>query len=87
MSVNAQNVSYNYARVYAKSDTVGIPDGPSGQKCCAIYNGGAGNIVAIMQNDETVLFTAVPIGVLEITCKRINATNTTAGPFVALYQN
>lgn len=76
--------SYTYWAVYAKSDTVAIPDGPGGQKCAAIYNGGAGNITAV-KNGVTCLFTAVPIGVVQISPDRIDSTNTTAGPFVALY--
>lgn len=50
----------------------------------AVYVGGGGNIVAIMDG-EVVTFVAVPTGtILPIRCTRINSTNTTATSLVAL---
>lgn len=52
----------------------------------AIYVGSSSNINMMLAEDNTaVLFTAVPIGVLWVRPKLILATNTGAGPFVALW--
>jgi hypothetical protein len=52
-----------------------------------IYVGGAGNLVAVMADNSTCVFTAPPVGtVLPIGVRRINATSTTATLLVALYQ-
>lgn len=64
-----------------KSDTVDFAKGP----CDAIYVGGAGIVQAVMWNDVVVPFTAVAGGYLNICCKRVNSTNTTATLLVALY--
>ena len=77
---------YNYARVYAKSDTVACPMDPNGNPAQAVYNGGAGNIVVANVDGSTTLLTAVPLGIVPITPYRINSTSTTAGPFVLLYR-
>jgi hypothetical protein len=75
-------VNYNYAIAVTTSDTVNLLPGLTN----AIYVGGAGNVVAVLENGDTVLFTAVPVGsVLPIRVKRINATLTTATALVALY--
>ncbi len=64
------------------SDTVNL-DNPTR----AIYVGGAGNVVAIMDGgDNAVTFVGVLAGtVLPISVKRINSTSTTATSLVALY--
>lgn len=68
-------------RAVTPSDTIAIKNGPAR----ALYVGGAGNIVAINENDEAVTFVAVPAGsILPIVTKRVNATNTTATSIVAL---
>lgn len=68
-------------RAVTPSDTVAIQGGPAR----ALYIGGAGNVVAINENDVAVTFTAVPAGtILPIATKRVNATNTTATALVAL---
>lgn len=72
--------SYNGAETVVPSDTV-----PFAVDARAIYVGGLGNVAAVMQDGQVVVFTAVPIGtVLPISCSRINATNTTASLMVAL---
>lgn len=56
-----------------------------GMNTRALYVGGAGNLVAVMDSGA-VTFTAVPAGtVLPIRCKRVNSTNTTATAIVALF--
>jgi hypothetical protein len=68
-------------RAVTKSDTVNIASGPAR----ALYVGGAGNLVAINENDVAVTFVAVPAGtILPIATKRVNSTNTTATNIVAL---
>lgn len=73
--------TWNVYRAITTSDTVDFPEGVTG----AVWVGGAGNVVAVMQNNLTVTFTGVTAGaVLPIAARRINATNTTATNMVAL---
>lgn len=52
----------------------------------ALYVGGTGNLVAVMDDGSTCLFSAIPVGtILPIQCKRVNSTSTTATLIVALY--
>ena len=52
----------------------------------AIYVGGAGNVVAVKHNGDTVTFTGVQAGtVLPIAVRRINSTSTTATGIIALH--
>ena len=51
-----------------------------------LYVGGTGNLVAVMDDGTTCLFSAIPVGtILPIQCKRVNSTSTTATLIVALY--
>lgn len=51
-----------------------------------VYVGGTGNLVAVMEDDSTCLFSAIPAGtILPIQCKRINSTSTTATLLVGLF--
>lgn len=51
-----------------------------------LYVGGAGDVVAVGEDDTAVTFAAVPAGtVLPIRCKRVNSTNTTASAIVRLW--
>ena len=51
-----------------------------------IYVGGAGNITLITTKGQTVLFTAVPVGlIIPIRAKVVMATGTTATNLVALW--
>jgi hypothetical protein len=52
--------------------------------CRALYVGTTGNITAIV-GGVAVLFTAVPVGLLPVSCTRVNSTATTASTIVALY--
>ncbi len=52
----------------------------------SIYVGGAGDIVAVDVNDNTVTFSGAVAGTtLPIVVKRVNATSTTATNLVALF--
>lgn len=51
-----------------------------------LYVGGTGNLVAVMEDNTTCLFSAIPVGtILPIKCRRVNSTSTTATLIVALY--
>lgn len=64
------------------SDTVGF-----GFTSFGLYVGGAGNVVAVMANGETLTFNGVTAGtLLPIQVTRVNATSTTATNIVALRQ-
>lgn len=56
-----------------------------GGVCRALYVGGTGNITALMADGQTVLFTAVPVGIFPIQVQRVNSTGTTATTIVALF--
>ncbi len=51
----------------------------------ALYVGTTGNITLITPNGQTVLFTAVPVGILPVMCSRVKSTGTTASTIVALW--
>ena len=83
MAVNTADLSssYNYAAVTA-SDTVNFTQGVAR----AIYVGGAGNMVCVLESGTAITFTGVLAGVVyPIRCKRINSTSTTATLMIALY--
>jgi hypothetical protein len=72
---------YSRAVAITPSDATNFTDGA----CHAIYVGGAGAVVAIV-NGTAVTFAAVPVGtILEIRATRVNATGTAATNLVALY--
>lgn len=78
----AADVTYNVARAVTPSDTVEIPDGVTD----ALWVGGAGVVVAVLQDGKTVNFTTLAGAFLPLRVKRVNATSTTATLIVALYQ-
>lgn len=71
---------YHDAGAVTPSDTIALP-----VTTRALYVGGAGNIVALMQGGQVVTFTAVPVGTtLHVAVTRVNATLTTATNLVWL---
>jgi len=53
---------------------------------CCLYVGGSGDIEAVMESGEMVIFTGIPTGsFLPVLTKRINVTNTDATNILALY--
>ncbi len=71
------------------SDSVALPNGP----CRALYIGGTGD-VSVLHNQVnanggfiqvTVVYKTAPVGILPVSCVRVNATGTTATSIVALY--
>lgn len=77
-------MAYNIAQPITKSDTANF-GGPK-PLCDAIYVGGAGVVVAVMQDDSAVSFTCIAGQVLPVQAKRVNSTSTTATLMVAFYQ-
>lgn len=77
---------YNIAEAITKSDTVditaikqrGLPD--------AIYVGGAGVVIAVMDDSSTQAFTCIAGQVLPIAIRRVNSTSTTATLMIALWR-
>jgi hypothetical protein len=53
--------------------------------CRALYVGTTGNISVRMADGQSVVFTAVAVGIFPIQVDRVNATNTTASNIVAMY--
>jgi ribonuclease HI len=74
---------YNDIQTLAKSDTVNIY--VDGGLTDAVLVGGAGIVVAVLQNDTTVTITGVIAGaLLPIAIKRVNSTTTSATNMIAL---
>ena len=73
---------YNRAAAITASDTVNFSNG----LCDAIYVGGAGDIVGVLEDGSAVTFAGAVAGsVLPLRLKRVNSTSTTATDLVALY--
>ena len=72
---------YNDAVAITTSDTVDLP-----RPTDALWVGGAGIVVAVLQNGKTVNLTTLAGALVPLRVKRINATTTTATLIVALYQ-
>lgn len=53
--------------------------------CRGMYIGGTGNLNVRMADGQTVLFTAVPIGIFPIQVDQVLFTSTTATLILALY--
>ncbi len=51
----------------------------------ALYVGGTGNLNVVMVDGQTVLFSAVPVGIFPIQVTKVMSTSTTATNIVALY--
>ena len=62
------------------SDTVDLT-----KPCRALYIGSAGDLKVIMQDDTTVTFASVAVGIWPFAVKRIYATLTTASSIIGLY--
>lgn len=63
------------------SDTTNLPSG-----CRGLWIGGAGNVALVGEDGVVVTFSGIAAAtVLPLGPKRVNATNTTATPIVALY--
>ena len=71
---------FKWAEAVTPSDSVNFPGGPAR----GLYVGTTGNISVVMYGDgATVIFSAVPVGILSVQCTRVNATGTTAANIVA----
>lgn len=84
--VGPQDSAYNSANpatggfAVVPSDTVDFSE-----LSRALYIGGAGNLVVVMQNGNVLTFVGVPAGtVLPVRASRVNSTSTTATNIVAL---
>ena len=72
---------YRAAAAVTPSDSADIP------VTDALYIGGAGAVVVITVNGDTVTFSAVPVGtILPIAASRVKSTSTTATLILALYR-
>ena len=78
---------FNAFEVISKSDTVDLPKfAATGRLTDAVLVGGAGIVVAVLQDNTTVTITGVIAGaILPIAIRRVNSTTTSATNMVALY--
>lgn len=51
----------------------------------ALYIGGTGDVKVTTVGGDTVTFTAVPVGILDVYVKKVFATGTDATDIIALY--
>lgn len=78
----AQMIPFTKGVAIATSDTVNFTTVP----CRGIYVGGAGNMVVLMNDGNTITLNGVTAGTIyALRAKRVNATSTTATNLVALY--
>ena len=71
----------NFPFIVSPGGSPGIP-----HACQAIYVGGAGNVVAVMEDNTTVTLKSAPAGAYLVgKFIRVNTTNTTATDLVACY--
>ncbi len=81
-----KHASAVYAEVAAKSDTVDFVSYAALGPTKFIYVGGTGHMVVVLDNDDTVLISAIPVGtIIPIEAKRIHSTGTTATLMVAMF--
>lgn len=78
-SANA-TVSAHSASAVTPSDSTELP-------CTrALYIGTTGNVAVVMADDQTtVTFSNVPVGILPVQVTKVMSTNTTASDIVALW--
>lgn len=80
-------MAYNKGVAITKSDTVNFAQaGAPKDFCDAIYVGGAGIVVAVMEDGSKPQFTAVAGEIIPIKAKRVDSTTTTATLMVGLYE-
>jgi hypothetical protein len=84
MAAPIQSLTPRSAIAITKSDTV-VYTPANGGEINGLYVGGAGDVAVKTSNDETVTFSAVPVGtILPITVKQVMSTNTTASLILGL---
>jgi len=67
------------------SDTVDIQRNEANNFPAALYVGTTGNISIVGADGDAVTFTNVPVGILPVRARRVNATGTTASGIVGIY--
>jgi hypothetical protein len=51
----------------------------------ALYIGTTGDVKVDTVGGDTITFSSVPVGILDVACKRVYSTGTTASNILALY--
>lgn len=69
---------FRFTATVTPSDVTDLPAPARG-----LYIGGTGNVSVEKIDGGTQIFAAVPVGILSVQCKRVNATGTTATNIVA----
>ena len=80
MGATAFNAPAFHAQAVTPSDSVDLPT-----VARALYIGVTGNVTLVTVNNETVLFVAVPVGILPVMTRRVQSTGTAATNIVALW--
>ena len=79
---------YNLSVTVTKSDANDLPlFQTKGILTGALYVGGTGDVNVVLQDNTTVLFSAVPVGtIIPVAARRVQSASTTATLINALYQ-
>jgi hypothetical protein len=80
-------VPFNAAYTISPDDSQNLaPYATQQQLTGAVYVGALGNVAVVMEDGYVSTFLAVPAGTfLQVACKRVNATGTTALNLLACY--
>jgi hypothetical protein len=80
-------VPFNEAYAVSPDDTANFAQYETQKRLTgAIYVGALGNVATVMENNSVATWIAVPAGTfLQVACKRVNATGTTALNLLACY--
>lgn len=84
--------SFSYARAIVKSNTANFDGsvstyGQDVKPCDAIWVGGAGTMVVVLQNGVTASLVCAAGTLIPVRAIRVNSTSTDASLMVALYQD
>lgn len=77
--------SYSGAQAITPNDATNVPRYGSRVTFDAIHVGGAGTVTVVLENGNTVQFTATAGSYLHIQGKRVNSTGTAGTLLVAMY--
>lgn len=77
--------SYPGSVAHTPSDSVDVAFTNGNKIARAMYVGTSGDITLVNGEGNTVLFSNVPVGILDVGFTRVNATGTTASDIVALW--
>jgi len=83
MAINANDAALSLSGAAAQWQAITAGTATFSPLIRALYVGVTGNVTVVDKNDNTATFTAVPVGILPVSCAKVTAA--TAGGLIALY--